>query len=152
MVAWVVTIEIHTDWVVREPRLYRLSLAGNVRQIIGDSAVELPGLIRELEGELEGPVLFYLDAHWGEHSPLLEELGAIATSGIKPVIVIHDFYNPLHPEYGFDEWDIGEYKLGLIEPLLVKIYGKSGWRHWFNEEASGEKRGVIYIEPVKEEE
>jgi hypothetical protein len=137
----VVTIEIDQR-VLRAQHL--LTGGGNVRQVIGNSALVLPRL---LEG-LEGPILFYLDAHWGEHSPLLDELGAIGASGIKPVIVIHDFFNPLHPEYGFDSWDIGEYRLELIQRALLEIYGESGWEHWYNDEAAGLKRGVIYIEPL----
>jgi hypothetical protein len=137
----VVSIEI-------EPELEEIWHLVNVRLFIGDSGELLGDMLPMLRwGE---PFLFYLDAHWKEHSPLLEELEGIAAAELfrKPVIAIHDFYNPLHPEYGYDRWDIGTYRLELVAGAFVKIYGKDGWRHWYNEEAGGSKRGIIYVEPV----
>jgi hypothetical protein len=118
----------------------------NVEVILGYSPQVLKLLLRS--GTLEGPILFYLDAHWGEHSPLLEELKVIAESGVKPaVIIIHDFFNPERPEFGFDTWDIGPYKLELIAPLLKEIYGDGGG-YYYNDQADGQKRGVIFIGPA----
>jgi hypothetical protein len=115
----------------------------NVRQCIGDSVTLLPDMLLYATP----PFLFYLDAHWLDHSPLLDELDIIATAWLKPVIAIHDFFNPKHPEYGYDTWDIGTYRLELIEPSLEIIYGPDGWTHWYNTNAEGSKRGIIYVEP-----
>jgi hypothetical protein len=120
-----------------------LDALGNVRRIRGDS----PVVFEELLPALERPVLFYLDAHWREHSPLLDELGVIAGSRQKPVIVIHDFLNPDHPEFGYDAWDIGVYRMELIASVLKSIYGPGGYVYHLNSEAQGLRRGIIYIEP-----
>lgn len=113
----------------------------NVTQFGGDSAELLPKI---LTGVKE-PVLFYLDAHWGNHSPLLDELKAIR--GCKrPVIVIHDFKNPDRPDFGYDSWDVGPYDYELIQPLLHEIY-PDGYTHRYNQKAAGQRRGIIFIEP-----
>jgi hypothetical protein len=141
------TIEIQPEYVELAEHLQSNR---KVRRFIGDSADVLNTMLAEFIEP--GPMLFYLDAHWGAHSPLLEELEAIAAAGLgePPVIAIHDFFNPLHPEYGFDTWDIGQYRLELVEPALEGIYGPGGWRHWYNDQAAGLKRGIIYIEPKGE--
>jgi hypothetical protein len=109
---------------------------GNVWRVLGDSAL----MLEVHFFDFKAPILFYLDAHWGEHSPLLDELVVIAKFRGPVLIAIHDFFNPQHPEYGFDTWDIGEYRFKLIEPLLIRIYGKGQWRHWYNDQAEGLKR------------
>jgi hypothetical protein len=140
MGAEVITIEI-------EPELVEIEDLANVRAITGDSVEFLDEAIVQMR--VSQPILFYLDAHWREHSPLLDELGAIARLCLrqKPVIVIHDFLNPEHPEYGCDTWDIGLYCLPLIRLHLDMIYGEGGWEHYYNREAAGLKRGIIYVEP-----
>jgi hypothetical protein len=141
MLCQVVTIEI-------KPELEEIWHLSNVQLFVGDSGELLGDLLPMLRwGE---PILFYLDAHWEEHSPLLEELEGIAGAELrnKPVIAIHDFYNPFHPEYGYDTWDIGPYRLELVEGALDKIYGARNWAHHYNEEAAGLKRGIIYVEPA----
>jgi hypothetical protein len=115
----------------------------NVHRLLGDSDKMLKWLVPMVNRRM----FFYLDAHWGAHSPLLDELEAIARAPQKPVIAIHDFFNPEHEEYGFDQWDIGSYRLELIEPALDKIYRPGGWVHHFNDSAQGRRRGIIYIEP-----
>lgn len=140
MGAEVTTIEIAPGhWRIAE----ELGRLGNVHRILGDSGKALQWLCPMVDGR----TLFYLDAHGGAHSPLLDELEVISRVREKPVIAIHDFFNPAHPEYGFDTWDIGPYKLQLIEPCLEKIYGAGGWVHHFNDQAEGLKHGIIYIEP-----
>jgi hypothetical protein len=112
----------------------------------GDSAQVLPHL---LKNKFEDRVLFYLDAHWGAHSPLLDELEAIAEAKLPqaPIIVIHDFFNPNRPEFGWDKnYDIGPYKLELIAPVIEKIYAADPC-YYYNSEAEGQKRGVIFIGP-----
>jgi hypothetical protein len=140
----VITIEINPEYWSLSTHLAGL---GNVHRLFGNSAEILGEFSELIPSVLKHPVLFYLDAHWEKHSPLLEELEAISCMNIKPVIVIHDFHNPFRPEFGFDTWDIGPYKLDLIKPLLDRIYGALGWDHHYNMEADGLKQGVIYIEP-----
>lgn len=91
-------------------------------------------------------LLFFLDAHWGEYCPLLDELELIANHGIKPVIVIHDFKVPKRPELGFDSYNGQPFELEWIEKSLEKIYG-SNFAYHYNLQAEGAKRGVIYVYP-----
>ena len=118
----------------------------NVQAIEGDSG-EILGEVLEMLRKTR-PLLLYLDAHWKEHSPLLDELKGIAKANLKkkPIIAIHDFFNPAHPEYGFDTWDIGAYRFELIHPYLKEIY-PGGFIHWYNDKAEGLQRGIIYVEP-----
>lgn len=91
-------------------------------------------------------ILFFLDAHWWDACPLLDELKVIAENGIKPVIVIHDWKVPNRPDLGFDSYKGQDFTFEWIEQSIKKIYGKDFSYH-YNNEASGAKRGLIYIYP-----
>lgn len=94
------------------------------------------------------PALFFLDAHWGPNCPLLDELTAIANSGVKPVILIHDFQVP-GTDFGFDSMPDGRpFDLDLVRPYLNRIYGEGKWRHNYPTEVAGAMRGWVSIEPV----
>lgn len=88
----------------------------------------------------------FLDSHWYVN-PLLSELDTIAKAGIKPVLAIHDFKVPNHPELGFDTYPKQDivYDFAYIESRLEKIYGKDGYVYFYNSEANGDKRGCIFI-------
>jgi hypothetical protein len=95
----------------------------------------------------------FLDAHWGNHCPLLDELAAIANPekhyGMgKPCIVIHDFQVP-GTDFGFDTFPgSGQpFCLEAIAPHLDAIYGEGGWKHNYPTKAEGACRGWISIEP-----
>ena len=124
-----------------------LDLGPNVTALQGNSARALPKIL----AQALAPFLFYLDAHGPVHSPLLDELGAIAQANAhSPIIVIHDFFNPLHQELGFDSWDIGPYTLQLITPLLERIY-PDGYAFHYNSQSTGAQRGAIFIYPKQNE-
>ena len=92
--------------------------------------------------------LFYIDSHWhGTPCPLKEELDLIYLESLKkePVILIHDFKVPDHPEFGYDIYDY-ELRIEEIESLLNKIY-PNGYGHHYNEYSNGANRGIIYIYP-----
>jgi len=93
-------------------------------------------------------VLLYLDAHGPQGTPLLGELQAVIDSGIKPVIIIHDFVNPERPEFGFDTYNGQPYTFEWIKPYIDKIYGVENYAISYNGVAAGAMRGVIYIEPL----
>jgi hypothetical protein len=138
MAPHVLTIE--NDW-QRYCEASHLSVFNHVISIHGDSAQTL----RIMSCQLQGPVLYYLDAHWGAHSPLLDELDAIPAGPSNPVIAIHDFQNPNHPEYTHDHWDIGVYRLELVTAAFNKIYGNNFWHHWFNDQSDAKPpRGILY--------
>lgn len=93
-------------------------------------------------------LLCFLDAHWCEHCPLLDELSCIARHGIKPCIVIHDFQVP-GTDFGFDSMPDGRpFNLDLIRDRLDAIYGDGGWKYNYPTQVEGARRGWISIEPV----
>lgn len=98
-----------------------------------------------------GSVLIFLDAHWGENNPLLQELAIIAETGIKPIIAIHDFKVPDRPELGFDTYGGQDYEWSWIADSIDRIYGAEGYTYHYNSEATGAKRGVVFIEPNRNE-
>ena len=110
----------------------------NITFFRGDSAKLLPSLAG-------AGVLFYLDAHWFNEWPLFDELDAIAEDGRPCVIVVHDCQVPDHPEFGFDSYGGVPLTFDLLKPYLDKL--KFPWRHSFNSEAQGHRRGVLFIEP-----
>ena len=93
--------------------------------------------------------LYFLDAHWGPHCPLLRELDAIAAAKVKPCIVIHDFQVP-GTDFGFDRFPDSGYPFCLeaIAPHLDAIYGTGKWGHRYPEKVEGARRGWISIEPA----
>lgn len=111
----------------------------------GDSGAMMP---KALEFVQEPPILCFLDAHFEKHCPLLDELKAIADSGIKPVIVVHDMYVPGRKDLGYDTWNGKRFTFEWLKPSLDRIYGRGGYSHWFNSEATGAKRGCLYVVPL----
>ena len=132
----------------------KLSNYGNVDCLFGKSQNVLKELLQNCP--VTKPLFFYLDAHWEDYNPLLDELIIISQHAKDSVIVIHDFMVPNHPEFGFDYYPIiqngikvGYYPLSLqlIQGHLSKCYTK-GYEYYYNESANCEnKRGIIYILP-----
>jgi len=91
-------------------------------------------------------ILFFLDAHWDDYCPLLDELKLIADNNLEPVIAIHDFKVPDCPLLGFDSYKGQDYDFDWIKPSIEKIY-PDGYVVEYNNEAEGAKRGVIFIYP-----
>ncbi len=104
------------------------------------------GLIDLLPTVLDNSILLFLDAHWWDACPLLDELKVIADNGIKPVIVIHDWKVPNRPDLGFDSYKGQDFTFEWIEQSLKNIYGNN-FKYHYNDQASGAKRGLIYIYP-----
>lgn len=114
-----------------------------------DSAKNLPRYAdnwksQERNGER---LFFFLDAHWNDHCPLLDELDAIAAAKVKPCIIIHDFQVP-GTDFGFDKMPDGRpFNLELIAGRLDRIYGEKGWACNYPTEVEGARRGWISVEP-----
>ncbi len=138
MVPDVVTIDVKRKWE---------SLPNNVRFIEGDSRVVLPYAI----GAATPPILFYLDAHTQDFSqicPLREELRLISNYAHKyppPVIVIHDAKVP-GKDLGYATFSHSPISYDYVADLLPDIYPR-GYDYHFNSEATGARRGVLFIEP-----
>jgi hypothetical protein len=136
------TIEIDDQvW----PKSQHLDGIPNVTRIKGSCPVQL----RTLLPTVQGPVLYFADSHaWGHPSPLLDELRAFAEHGIQPVLVVHDFQNPDHPEFGYDTYEGQAYEWNWIRPDIEAIYG-GRYRHYFNKAAAGARRGILYVVPAE---
>lgn len=88
---------------------------------------------------------FYLDAHWQDYWPILDELKAIAAMH-KPdsVIIIHDFKVPGKP-WGFDTYNGQPLDFDYVKEGLRSI--NPDYEISFNEEASVNLRGILYATP-----
>lgn len=123
---------------------------GNVDLVLGDSALSLHAWMRELPTG-ETPLVF-LDAHWGKN-PLHEELAAIGDSGVRPILLIHDFKVPNHPDFGFDIYPEQEvvYDWEYVETHVCRIYGPgTSWCRFYNRQAMGAQRGCLFVVPIGE--
>ena len=91
-------------------------------------------------------VLYFLDAHWYNYCPLLDELRIIAaavnTGRPKPVIVIHDFKVP-GTDFGFDTWGDLVYDWPHISEMIEAIGPR--YEIHYPSEVSGAMRGYITI-------
>jgi len=140
------TVEINKDFASFGQ--YKIADYPNVRPWICDS-VEFLNMLSTLLAPSD-KILYFLDAHWNEHCPLLHELAAI--SKIKttqpPIIVIHDFYTG-DPNLGWDEYDGQDFDYQWIEPSIKNLESSFNciYEHYYNTQAEGAKRGLIYIIP-----
>lgn len=140
-VEFVVTIDL-------EPKFGTLDLNPHVFFMQGDSR---QALAASLKLPLANPKLFFLDAHSSietDECPLRHELQAIidARLPVSPVIVIHDCKVP-GKNFGFDTYRDGPICWEWVSDLIVRIY-PGGYEKHYNEEASGSKRGCLFVEPI----
>ena len=101
--------------------------------------------LQKLKDVLYEPTIFFLDAHWGDICPLLDELEILSTLNIEPIIAIHDFKTN-NPELGYDSYNGNDFCFEWIKEKVEKIY-TNGFDYYYNTQAVGAKRGLIYITP-----
>ena len=112
------TIEISEKLYLESSAL--LSPYTNVHCHLGSSEKILKEILPNLVGQ---PVLFYLDAHWQSHWPLLEELDEISqTHKDNCIIVIDDFKVPQRSDIDYDKYDTKECSHEYIKEKLNKIF------------------------------
>ena len=105
-----------------------------------------PELMDELLKENDSSIFFFLDAHWENYWPLLDELKIIKKKNIKPVIAIHDFYVPDandNAKFGFDSYNNQPLNFEYIKSDIEKIYGTNYEIKYSTQ--STNNSGVIYI-------
>lgn len=117
----------------------------NVIRKLQSSPIFLKEILPNIDEE---KTLIFLDAHWYTN-PVLDELEEIKKSGKKPIIVIHDFMVPDHPEFGYDVYpDQGiVYNWDWISKKIEEIYGPTGYHKEYNTKATGAMRGCLFILP-----
>lgn len=137
------TVEISEQY-LHIAKVNRLNDLPNVECNLGSSPSKLPEMLQGCEND----TFLFLDAHWSdEYCPLKDELQAIAKTGIEPVIAIHDFVVPNHPELGYDYIKSQPFTFEWLKPDFDAIYGEDNYHYYYNSEATGAKRGIIYITP-----
>ncbi len=99
MARWVIGIDNDQECV--EATRARLIAHGlvNFELTVGDS----PAVLHQLAPLLSNKTMFFLDAHWGPTSPILDEIAALPRH--SGVIVFHDFKVPGYDE-GFDSVEL----------------------------------------------
>jgi hypothetical protein len=115
---------------------------GENTEFLGNSIKELPSILESINERC----LFFLDAHWGTPCPTPYELEIISRySKTKPIILIHDFYNPNFPNMQWDTYGDFAYKWENIEKYIKQIYPNDDYDCFYNDDRS--KVGTIFIEP-----
>jgi hypothetical protein len=146
----VFTVEISQEFATHG--IHKISGMENVKSYVNMDSVHF--LKEALNLNPSDRVIYFLDAHWGNHCPLLNEISAIAALKEKlnlehpPVIAIHDFYTG-NPEFGYDSYNGKIFDYDFIKAALTKVelaYGYT-YKYAFNEIAEGAKRGIIYLLP-----
>ena len=141
----VLTIEKELEYQNEAKKTVPLELHSKIEFVLGDSSKETKTWSALLSPNLN--CIYFLDAHWGNHCPLHDELDAIAdTRQGFDCIVIHDCYVP-QSELGFDTYNGQAISLDYVREKLDKIYGIDGYKYTYNTIPCGAKRGVLFVEP-----
>ena len=89
--------------------------------------------------------LFYLDAHWGRHLPLAQEIRAVVRGFPDAVMLVDDFCVADDPGYGFDDYG-PRMRLDLD---YVRDAGLGGLRVFFptlrGDDEDGNRRGCVVL-------
>jgi predicted O-methyltransferase YrrM len=87
----------------------RLRKYANVKLSLGDSREFIKKFIGAEASKYAGhPLLFYLDAHWGEDLPLFEEVAKIFSSPSQAIVMVDDFQVPDDDGYTYDDYGKGK--------------------------------------------
>jgi hypothetical protein len=121
-----------------------LAAIQNVDLYFGDSRAFLNELVSR--GVHERRSFLYLDAHWNDDLPLVEEIEIIAGNWREFVVMIDDFQVPHDDGYGFDDYGPGK-RLALRD--LGRTFERSGLVPFFprapSVEESGHARGCVVL-------
>lgn len=115
----VITIEINDNYFQNAKE--KLKSYSNVYCLQGSSEKVFHAILPNLK---DRPILFYLDAHWKENWPLLEELKEISkTHKDNCIVVIDDFKVPNRNDIVYDVYDgIKECSLEYIKHELDQVF------------------------------
>jgi hypothetical protein len=126
---------------------WRLRKHKNIRLSLGDSREFITEFMESEAAKYSAhPLLFYLDAHWGEDLPLFAEVAKITSSFSKAVIIIDDFQVPDDDGYGYDDYGVGkaltrEYIAPLVDQFqLAEFYPRTP-----SIVETGDRRGCVVL-------
>ena len=100
--------------------------------------------------EADNNTLLFLDAHWEEYWPVLDELEVIINKKLKPCILIHDFFVPDEngkAKFGYDAYKDQPLSFEYIKQKIEQIY-QSDYSYFYSQKGGMDVRGVIYIYPT----
>jgi len=115
------TIEISTDQFNKTRKnLAGLPFCSNTTCHLGSSEEVLKTLLPMLEDKF---ILFYLDAHWYKHWPLLNELEEISkTHRDRCIIMIDDIKVPERKDISYDRYGSHECSIEYVFDEISKIF------------------------------
>jgi hypothetical protein len=139
------TIEINEDFAKIAIERFIEGDVYNISIYVGNTTDILPTI------NIHDNSIIFIDSHWYDVCPMLQELTIIADKKIKPVIAIHDFYVP-NENLGYDEIHGQPFTMEWINQYIINIYGENGFDFYYNSDSESTeiKRGIIYITPKKE--
>jgi predicted O-methyltransferase YrrM len=144
----VYTIESNRDYYLQS--FERLSRSRRVTCCYGNS----PDWLRYLLPQFRQPVFLYLDAHWYEYWPILDEIRTVAKTGhTGAIIAIDDFQVPGRPDFGYDTYNGQPLNWGYVRHAVASIYRPPKvFHYYYNDTLEGcTGNGVVFIEPMGEE-
>jgi predicted O-methyltransferase YrrM len=97
-------------------RVSRLQNQNRIRLINKDSSIAVKECFKT--GILKEPTMFWLDAHWNEYWPLVDEITEIVRSARSSIILIDDFKVPFNPELEYDSYGGTENSIEYIGSFL----------------------------------
>jgi hypothetical protein len=110
----IVTIEVNADY--HDYARRRLAAFGSVYPLKGESPAVLTLLAADAAWT-SVPTFFYLDAHWLDNLPLVDELLVIVSAWPEFVALIDDFRVEGDDGYGYDDYGPGKIlELSLLSP------------------------------------
>jgi predicted O-methyltransferase YrrM len=122
----------------------------NIQQLFGSSDTVLEEQLSVITNEHnEGYILFYLDAHWDNHWPLLQELEVIGKYCYdRAIIVIDDFQVPLR-NFQYDSYHSQPNNFQYVCGKLQQCYSPDKWLHYYNDhsERCRQPVGKLYVIP-----
>jgi predicted O-methyltransferase YrrM len=125
----------------------RLRKHDNLKLSLGDSRQFITRFIEAEASKYAGhPLLFYLDAHWGEDLPLFEEIAKIFSACAQAIVMIDDFQVPDDDGYGYDDYGVGKaLTREYIAPLVSQFQLAEFYPTTRSGEESGLRRGCVVV-------
>jgi hypothetical protein len=121
--------------------------SGTIKLFYGDSRAALcrilDGPLRELNPHL---LFFYLDAHWNDDLPLVEEIDIVFTRCPSAVTMIDDFQVPDDPGYSYDSWGPGKSLVpDYIAPAVIAHGLETFYPSASSAQESGWRKGCVIL-------
>lgn len=112
----------------------------NIQCYLGSSEKILKEILPSMQGST---ILFYLDAHWEDHWPLLEELEEISkTHRDHCIIVIDDIKVPGKKNIPYDKYGEHECSYEYIKTQLDKVFSDYSFHYVLPKERSSRAKFV----------